>query len=149
MMDVLRNCSNAILFVCQSLRYAGSYLWLLLQPKAVLAAKLLAAESQLAACVDAVNSNKAPKPRFGQAFRLLWLMISKLVDGWEELAQVMKPATVKKWHKEVFRIYWRWRSKPGRSPIPHEKPAFISGRTKLVSIPLLGGLHHCYLRVAA
>ena len=120
MIDVLRNCSDAILSVCQGLRYAGSYVWLLLQPKAVLAAKLLAAESQLAACVDAVNRRKAPKPRFGQAFRLLWVMIPKLVDGWEGLAQVMKPATVKKWHKQAFRVYWRWRSglpsaAPGRT----------------------------------
>ena len=120
MIDVLRNCSDAILSVCQGLRYAGSYVWLLLQPKAVLAAKLLAAESQLAACVDAVNRRKAPKPRFGQAFRLLWVMLSKLVDGWEGLAQVMKPATVKKWHKQAFRVYWRWRSglpsaAPGRT----------------------------------
>ena len=37
----------------------------------------------------------------------------------------------------------------GQTPIPHEKPAVISGPTKLVSIPVLGGLHHRYVRVAA
>ncbi len=109
------------------------------QPKAVLAAKLLAAESQLAACVDAVNRRKAPKPRFGQAFRLLWVMLSKLVDGWEGLAQVMKPATVKRWHKQVFRVYWRWRSKPGRSPIPHEMQALIRRLSR--ENPLWGAEH--------
>ena len=40
---------------------------LMLVPKAVLAAKLLAAESQLAACVDAIDRRKAPKPRCSAA----------------------------------------------------------------------------------
>jgi len=56
-------------------------------PKAVLTAKLLAAETQLMACVDAVNQKKAPRPRFSQPFRLLWaFVIVKLVGNWRELA---------------------------------------------------------------
>ena len=39
------------------------FAWLMLLPKAVLVAKLLAAESQLVACVYAVNRRKAPGPR--------------------------------------------------------------------------------------
>lgn len=37
----------------------------------------------------------------------------------------------------------------GDTPIPHERPAPASGPTKLISIPVLGGLHHRYVRVAA
>ena len=37
----------------------------------------------------------------------------------------------------------------GHTPIPHERPAPTSGPTRLISIPVLGGLHHRYLRVAA
>ena len=36
----------------------------------------------------------------------------------------------------------------GETPIPQAKPEF-SGPSKLVSIPVLGGLHHRYVRVAA
>ena len=37
----------------------------------------------------------------------------------------------------------------GDTPIPQETPLKISGPSKLVSIPILGGLHHRYVRVAA
>ena len=37
----------------------------------------------------------------------------------------------------------------GQTPIPQETPPDVSGPTKLVSIPVLGGLHHRYVRVAA
>jgi transposase InsO family protein len=36
----------------------------------------------------------------------------------------------------------------GETPIPYEAPN-LSGPTKLVSKPVLGGLHHTYRRVAA
>ena len=37
----------------------------------------------------------------------------------------------------------------GDTPIPQQEPPVISGPTKLASIPVLGGLHHRYFRVAA
>jgi len=37
----------------------------------------------------------------------------------------------------------------GDTPIPHAKSPEISGPDKLISIPVLGGLHHRYVRVAA
>ena len=37
----------------------------------------------------------------------------------------MEPATVKKWHTAAFRIFWRWKSKPGRPEITAEMQALI------------------------
>jgi transposase InsO family protein len=37
----------------------------------------------------------------------------------------------------------------GDKPIPQEKPSVINGPSKLISIQILGGLHHRYQRVAA
>jgi len=37
----------------------------------------------------------------------------------------------------------------GDTPMPHTVPPEISGPSKLISIPVLGGLHHRYVRVAA
>ena len=39
----------------------------------------------------------------------------------------MQPATVKKWHTQAFRIYWRWKSrrKVGRPPISQEMQDLI------------------------
>ena len=37
----------------------------------------------------------------------------------------------------------------GDTPVPHDKPTLPAGPTKLKSIPIPGGLHHTYERVAA
>jgi len=52
----------------------------MLQAKAVLAARILALQSQLAVCKHRVESGKAPAPRFNHAFRVLWVILSKLLD---------------------------------------------------------------------
>ena len=60
--------------------------------KAVPVAGLFAAETRLAACVDAVNRKKAPSPSFSQAFRLLRAFVmAKPVGNWQELAHATKP----------------------------------------------------------
>ena len=35
------------------------------------------------------------------------------------------------------------------TPFPSAKPEPVTGATRLVSIPVVGGLHHRYVRVAA
>ena len=64
----------------------------MLVPKAVLAGKLFAAESQLAACANAIDRKKAPKPRFTLTFRLLWIVLSKWLPDRGKLAYVMQPS---------------------------------------------------------
>jgi hypothetical protein len=100
-------------------RYALVFLWAIFCPKAILAARLLAAESQLVACKHEIASKKRLRPRFTPGFRLLWVVLSKCLDRWEDLAHLMQPATVKKWHTMAFRHFWRWKSgrKGGRPPI--------------------------------
>jgi len=80
------------------LGYALIFLWAIFCPKAVLAAKLLAVESRLATCKQRIDSKKRRRPRFTVSFRLLWVVLSKFLDEWEDLACLMQPATVKKWH---------------------------------------------------
>ena len=87
---------------------------------AVLAARLRAAESQRARCRERIEEKKDPRPRFTPAFRLLWVLLSEAVNGWEHLAHLMQPATVKKWHTTAFRLYWRWKSKPGHPAVSGE-----------------------------
>ena len=91
--------------------YGFAFLWALLLPKAVLAARLLAAESQLAACRRRIEQRQQPRPRFSAGFRFLWILLSKLLPGWERCVQLMQPATVKRWHTSAFRLFWRWRSR--------------------------------------
>jgi hypothetical protein len=108
--------------LCEFSSYALRFLWLLFQPNAVLAARLLAAESQLSMCMRRIEQNQDPRPRFTPGFRLLWVALSKLVVGWERRAHLMQPATVKKWHTTAFRLFWRWKSRRRLGRPPVEKP---------------------------
>ena len=55
----------------------------------------MALSSQLAVCRQRVEQEQNPRPRFPPAFRMLWAVLSRVLAGWEDLAQLMKPATVK------------------------------------------------------
>ncbi len=117
------------LLVCarEMLRYALVFVWAIFCPKAVLAARLLAAESQLAVCKQRILEKKDPRPRFTASFRLLWVLLSKTLDKWEDLTNLMQPATVKKWHTTAFRYFWWWKSrrKGGRPQITKEMQNLI------------------------
>ena len=82
----------------------------------------LAAESQLAVCKRQIVERDRPRPRFTRAFRLLWVLLSRVWDEWHQVAHLMQPATVKRWHTTAFRLYWRRKSKGqvGRPAIPRE-----------------------------
>jgi hypothetical protein len=84
-------------------------------------------KSQLVMRCDRIRQKKDSRPRFSPAFRLLWVVFSQMLDTWEDLVHLMKPATVKKWHSKGFRLYWRWKSGrgPGRPPIPKDMKDLI------------------------
>jgi len=93
---------------------------------ATLAAESLALRSQLALSKNRIDMKKDPS-QFTPAFRMLWVLRSKFLEGWEGLAALMQPATVKRWHTTVFRLYWRWkfRCKKGRPAVSPEMRALI------------------------
>ena len=99
-------------------RYAFRFCWALVLPKAQLAARVLAAESQLAVELYRSGGSKRRGRQFTPAFRLLWVALSKVLDSWEDLVHLMKTETVKRWHTMASRLFWR--SRPGRPPIPIE-----------------------------
>ena len=90
------------------------------------AATVVALRSQLANRIDRVQQKKEPKPRFTPAFRVVWVVLSRFLEGWDDLAQLMKPATVKRWHRAGYRLLWRWKSrKRGRASLEQEMQALI------------------------
>ena len=169
-MTILTNTWHILSMAAQILSDTVSYSWkfcrAIFYPRAKMAARLLATESQLALYRKRVQQKKDPRPRFTPSFRILWVLFSKMVGGWDDLAQLMQPATVKKWHtrsyhqrhldlllKEFIEDYYH-SARPhqgleGKTPIPSEKTFPISGPSKIVSTPVVGGLHHRYCRAAA
>ncbi len=125
-MSINQGLIQTILRTISALREAVGYIftcpWALVSPRATLVARVLAAESQLAMCKRRIEEKSQPKPRFTRAFRLLSVLLSRVWDPWHQMAQLMQPATVKRWHTAAFRLYWRRKSKGlrGRPPIPKE-----------------------------
>ena len=75
----------------------------------------------------ATYSQKGRRPRIAPADRTFWVFLSQLWSGWKETLVIVQPATVVRWHRKGFRLYWRSISKrgPGRPPIPVEVQALI------------------------
>ena len=67
-----------------------------------------------------IVARSSPKLRLRPSDRFLIGMLTDLYDTWKEALLIVKPETVIRWHKEAFRLYWRWKSrhKSGRPKIP-------------------------------
>jgi transposase InsO family protein len=52
--------------------------------------------------------------------RLIWVWLYRIWPRVLNLIVVVKPATVVQWHRQGFRLYWRWRSKSGRPSLNRE-----------------------------
>lgn len=44
---------------------------------------------------------------------------------WRQALVIVQPATLIRWHRHGFRLFWRWTSKPGRPPIPADLQGLI------------------------
>ena len=86
-------------------------------PRAALAAENLALRQQLG-----VLQRSVKRARLRRRDRILWVWLSRLWSDWRSSLLVVKPETVIRWHREGFKLYWRWksRSKPGRPTIDTE-----------------------------
>jgi transposase InsO family protein len=63
------------------------------------------------------------RPRLRRRDRILWIWLSRLWANWRASLVLVRPATVVAWHRQGFRLYWRWKSRPrlpGRPPIDLE-----------------------------
>src|SRR5262245_17708871 len=72
-----------------------------------LALENLALRQQLA-----VFKRRLPHPKLRPADRLFWVWRSTVWAGWRETLTIVKPETVITWHRQAFRFYWRWLSRP-------------------------------------
>ena len=52
--------------------------------------------------------------------RLLWIWLYRVWPRYLNIMVLVKPATVVQWHRQGFRLYWRWRSRSGRPSIDRE-----------------------------
>jgi putative transposase len=96
------------------------FLRLCLRPSAGLAAENLCLRKQLAFYQERqVKPRRAPDTA---RFTLVWL--SRWFN-WRQALTLVQPDTFLRWHRQGFRLFWRWQSQPGRPPMPPELQALI------------------------
>jgi len=78
----------------QLLRYLMVFLSAFFRSRASLGCELVAIRSQLTFYKESIRHKKQPRPRLHPAFRLLWVLLSRLWGGWKFVAGLMKPKTV-------------------------------------------------------
>ena len=91
------------------------FLWLTLRPQNALAAENLFLRKQLA-----MFQERKVKPRRADTpLRITLVLLSRLFN-WRNALVVVQPQTLIRWHRQGFRLFWRWKSRRGRPPIPVE-----------------------------
>src|SRR4029434_7949874 len=97
------------------------FLRLCLRSPTTLAAENLFLRKQLALYQE--HHVKPRRATNATRFALVWL--GQWFD-WRQALSVVKPETFTRWHQQGFRLLWRWKSRPGRPPIPAELQALLS-----------------------
>jgi putative transposase len=118
---------ESLRFGRQVMRYVLIFVSAFFRQRASLGCELVAIRSQLTFYKESIQHKRQPRPRFNPAFRLLWVLLSRVWSGWKSAADLMKPKTVLQWHADAFLQWWRWKSrrKGGRPTISPETRALI------------------------
>jgi transposase InsO family protein len=70
-----------------------------------------------------VLQRNAKRPCLTNRDRILWAILSRFWAGWQKPLTLVQPDTVIRWHRQGFRLYWKWKSRPkwpGRRRVPKE-----------------------------
>ena len=78
-----------------------------------LAVENLALRQQLA-----VYKQSVKRPKLRPRDRLFWICLSRLWPNWRSALSLVQPETVIRWHRQGFKLYWRWKSRSGKSGRP-------------------------------
>jgi putative transposase len=92
---------------------AGRFLRLCLRPRAALAAENLFLRKQIAL----YQERHVPPRHATPATRLALVWLGHWFD-WRTALAIVTPQTFTCWHRRGFRLFWRWKSRCGRPPIP-------------------------------
>ena len=71
--------------------------------------------------IEVLTRNRR-RPQLQPADRLLWSSLSRMWPSWRRHIVIVQPDTVVRWHRTVWRRYWRWKSRGGRRGRPRIEP---------------------------
>jgi putative transposase len=81
-----------------------------------------------------ILQRQTKRPRFTWRDRALFVFLASKLRTWKEALIIVQPDTVLRWHRELFRRFWKRKSKPqqkqGRPPLPDDLVAQIKRMVK-------------------
>ncbi len=92
---------------------AMRFMTLIARSRTALAAENLFLRKQLAF----YQERKIRPRRFDSVTRFMLVLLSHGF-AWQDALANVTPKTFIGWHRAGFRLFWRWKSRPGRPPIP-------------------------------
>jgi putative transposase len=120
----MRNVSGRLRHIIQSASMllklmvdAVCDLGLCLRSHPTLAAEVLFLRKQLALHAE----RQVKSRRAANATRIVMVGLSHCFD-WRAALRIVKPETLTHWHRQGFRLFWKWKSKPGRPALPKNLP---------------------------
>jgi transposase InsO family protein len=66
----------------------------------------------------AVYKQSVKRPKLRPRDRFFWVLLSRLWANWRSALAIVQPETVIKWHRQGFKLYWRWKSRSGKPGRP-------------------------------
>jgi len=121
-MPKLNFLCNVLLIMFDLLRDTLRFIRVNLRAQRALAAENLFLRKQLALYLE-----RKVKPRRAEAATKVTLVFLSRLFAWREALTVVKPDTLIRWHRQGFRLFWRWKSKArGRPRIPPDLQKLIA-----------------------
>ena len=86
-----------------------------------------------------VASRRVKRPIFRPHERGFVVLLASLLLHWRNALLLVKPETVLRWHREGFRLFWRWRSRSNETPISRVDPEVLALIHRMASENALWG----------
>jgi putative transposase len=58
-----------------------------------------------------ILKRQVKRPTFTKTDRILLVLLARLVRSWQQALFIVQPDTLLRWHRGLFRLYWKRRSK--------------------------------------
>ena len=84
----------------------------------------LVAENALLRQQLIILARSSGRPRITGVDRAVLVLLASRVRDWRRLLVIVQPATLLRWHRAGFRLFWRWRSR-ARSRQPRVAPDVV------------------------
>jgi hypothetical protein len=77
-------------------------------------------------------NRQVKRPPVTRTDRILLVLLARLVRTWQQTLVIMQPETLLRWHRELFRLYWKRKSKthPHKPKVAPETIALIREMAK-------------------